>query len=558
MERKVTASLLIILATSAFAQFKHERVYSTFDNLPLTQQDTFNKGADRNGGFTHYGRFFNNSYDTTWGSWSGWALSNMQDDSTAGFMNQFSAKPGHGVSGTNHYMVANGQGAYIKLDKATEISGAYFTNSTYSYFDLLQGSGFSKKFGGDDGSDADYFKVQITSFLAGDSVTSVDFYLADYRDSDNSKDYIVNDWTYVDFDGSAYSDILIDSISFTFESSDNGMWGMNTPAYFCMDDFNALSSTDVYDYYELDEDTFDNGNGNQGGFNVNHLFFPNSYNSQWGSWSGWSMSSMYDDTTAGYGNQYSSIIRPEVLPVPNERWRGNNFHYVNSGARNEIRTPYKLQGEESLIFGLISLPTPVRFSITNSTYAYLDMLHGSGFSKKFGGEDGTDPDFFRLLVRSENNNGEVSKTDTIYLADYRFSDDSKDYILDKWVDAKIEACDKVTFELQSSDVGMWGMNTPAYFCLDLKQFEAASISDIKEDLVVSLYPNPTRGYINLKSEEPIENVKVFSLEGKEIENTGMTILRTNAEFNVRNVNSGVYFVQVTTSKGTVTKRFIKQ
>ena len=53
--------------------------------MPLSKADTFDNGADGAGGFTHYGRFFNNNYDTAWASWSGWALSNRTDDTTAGF-----------------------------------------------------------------------------------------------------------------------------------------------------------------------------------------------------------------------------------------------------------------------------------------------------------------------------------------------------------------------------------------------------------------------------------------------------------------------------------------
>ena len=67
MERKILALLALIATSFTFAQFPHTRVYSTFDNLPLTQSDTFNNGADRSGGFTHYGRFFNNEYDTPLG-----------------------------------------------------------------------------------------------------------------------------------------------------------------------------------------------------------------------------------------------------------------------------------------------------------------------------------------------------------------------------------------------------------------------------------------------------------------------------------------------------------
>ena len=109
------------------------------------------------------------------------------------------------------------------------------------------------------------------------------------------------------------------------------------------------------------------------------------------------------------------------------------------------------------------------FYVTNCTYAYLSMRDGDMFAKKFGGTTGNDPDYFKLLIWGEKQDG--SKTDTIefYLADFRSNDNSRDYIVKnwRWVDLnKLGKVKKLRFNLASSDVGSWGMNTPAYFCID--------------------------------------------------------------------------------------------
>ena len=67
---------------------------------------------------------------------------------------------------------------------------------------------------------------------------SVEFYLADYRFSDNSQDYIVTTWEWVDLTSLGN----VDSLVFNLSSSDNGTFGMNTPAFFCMDDFTTNNS----------------------------------------------------------------------------------------------------------------------------------------------------------------------------------------------------------------------------------------------------------------------------------------------------------------------------
>ncbi|MBO4549163.1 MAG: DUF4465 domain-containing protein, partial [Bacteroidaceae bacterium] len=58
-------------------------------------------------------------------------------------------------------------------------------------------------------------------------------YLADLRDEATA--YIINDWRYVDLSGLG----AVAKLGFELSSSDTGEWGMNTPGYFCFDDFGA-------------------------------------------------------------------------------------------------------------------------------------------------------------------------------------------------------------------------------------------------------------------------------------------------------------------------------
>jgi hypothetical protein len=128
-------------------------------------------------------------------------------------------------------------GAVTGEDYATTISGAYFTNTTYAYLSMLEGDSFAKQFGGVTGDDEDYFKLIIKGIdEMGEYTGTVDFYLADFRFEDNSLDYIVDEWTWVDL--TSLGDVI--GLEFSLESSDAGDWGMNTPAYFAMDDLNAV------------------------------------------------------------------------------------------------------------------------------------------------------------------------------------------------------------------------------------------------------------------------------------------------------------------------------
>jgi hypothetical protein len=61
----------------------------------------------------------------------------------------------------------------------------------------------------------------------------VDFYLADYR---SDEDYIINAWTWVDLTGLG----AVYGLEFSLSSSDNSDYGMNTPAYFAMDNLETV------------------------------------------------------------------------------------------------------------------------------------------------------------------------------------------------------------------------------------------------------------------------------------------------------------------------------
>lgn len=218
---------------------------STFEAFNLAPGNFLNNGGEDNG-FYNGALFFPNQYNSMYDSWSGWAISAAKDTLTPGFSNQYSAITGSGNEGSNTYAVSYAPfGSIIQpRNPGTPqvFNGIYITNSTYAYWSMKDGDSFAKKFGGEAGEDPDFFLVTIKKFRNGEkSLDSINVYLADYRDNDPAKDYIVKDWIYVDLSTLGEAD----SLHFSLSSSDNGIFGMNTPAYFCIDDvgINAITST---------------------------------------------------------------------------------------------------------------------------------------------------------------------------------------------------------------------------------------------------------------------------------------------------------------------------
>lgn len=168
-------------------------------------------------------------------AWNGWAISRLGDTDTRGFVNQYSSIAGTGSRDSKNFALSFGENNYIALspDSIPTLLGCHITNSTYAYWSMLEGDAFSKRFGGTSGTDPDFFKLTIRASLGGQlRVDSVEFYLADFRSPSPEDDYIVSEWTYLDLSNLGNADTLW----LTLSSSDQGIFGINTPLYFCLDD----------------------------------------------------------------------------------------------------------------------------------------------------------------------------------------------------------------------------------------------------------------------------------------------------------------------------------
>ena len=223
-------SALAILGISSSAQASY---VIDFEGLGLGA-DSSEIGANGSGSFKTGAVTFENVYNSQYGSWEGHAVSTYTDATTPGWANQFSAITGGGFGGSAHYglFYQNEYGSSnptIELPVSETIDGLYVTNTAYAYFSMLDGDQFAKQFAA-----GDFFKLTAEGFdTAGNSVGSLDFYLADFLDSSS---LILTDWTW--FDLSSLGPVK--SLDFSLSSSDNSFGYMNTPAYFAFDNMQLV------------------------------------------------------------------------------------------------------------------------------------------------------------------------------------------------------------------------------------------------------------------------------------------------------------------------------
>jgi hypothetical protein len=206
-----------------------------FENLTIGP-DSYWNGSDGSGDFTSGIATFPNFYDHNNFYWEGFSYSNRNDTVTSGYMNQYSIYDSKNNSNKFAVFYPPFFGVSpieFQNKQLIKVQSMKICNVTYAALSMLKGDDYAKKFGGETGNDPDFLKLEIFGLdVSGHVLDSLSFYLADYRFEINSKDYIVNKWTKVDLTKLG----AINQIAFKFESSDNSIWGINTPTYFCMDD----------------------------------------------------------------------------------------------------------------------------------------------------------------------------------------------------------------------------------------------------------------------------------------------------------------------------------
>lgn len=219
--------------------------FEAFSPAPFINNTSFSSG----------GVNFSNYYDAEYGSWFGFALSSATDTTTPGYGNQYSSITGGGAGGSPNYAVVCDGGSWgtpiVTLPAGKTFQSVKVTNTTYAYLAILNGDdgwGGVRQFGDLDKDDdlsgnqgePDSFTLTFTGYAGpngtGDITGTTTFALADYTFADNEADYVVNEWTEV-----ALSSLgAARSMTLALSSTDNGEYGINTPAYVALDDLQLV------------------------------------------------------------------------------------------------------------------------------------------------------------------------------------------------------------------------------------------------------------------------------------------------------------------------------
>ncbi len=298
----------------------------------------------------------------------------------------------------------------------------------------------------------------------------------------------------------------------------------------------ALNAQTSFDFESLaiPETGYWNGSDQSELFGDNEISFYNNYNSDWGSWSGFSFA--YDTITSD--SQYAAFANSEeghlfgIGYVPSD-WQSGTYDNI----------PIVCKFTKTIEIRSVD--------ITNSQKTADVIINGDS---DFGDPAFSEGDYFKILIESFYN-GESSGVVSFFLADYTAGNY---YVTDTWNTVNLSSLglsDSLKFNLVSTHTGSYGMNTPAYFCIDnVKYNYPASVNNLS-DTEISVYPNPTENNINV-SNISNSNIQISDISGKIV--FRKSYCNETENINLSNLKSGIYFITIENNNNIITEKFIKQ
>lgn len=211
---------------------KGAAVCADFDNLWLTPESYW-QGSSRKGSFISGTYLFENGYVPEWNYWHGFGYANRTITSFIQRSDQWNSAAGGGNNGSANYAVCYPTDGVIRVLNAEEdvIRGFYVTNNAWVVDAILNGDGYTT--GGF--RKGDHLRLTAIGKALDGTEKRLDFYLADYRGDNADNYYYLDTWQWFDLQPLG----AISELRFEMGSTRGNLYGMTTPMFFCMDDFNG-------------------------------------------------------------------------------------------------------------------------------------------------------------------------------------------------------------------------------------------------------------------------------------------------------------------------------
>ena len=427
--------------------------------------------------------------------------------------------------------------------------GMYVTTSPYVYYTTKDGYFVARPFT----EEGDYLKIIAHGVKEDYSETTTELTIAEFTNGEFSA---LEEWTW--FDLSSLGEVV--EIYFTMESTDvDPMWGMNTPGYFCMDRLTVSM--------EVEEDEFDGvmldltqpTNPETFAFNTTGEWTETYNDVDYTHWD--SQALRFSHLIGGPGSSYGGLAwngftvsknasNQATDYFPDSQWgcmaQGGIEAISNGTAIVNSERPYivanysswETQNSLSITFNDGNLYTLNGMYVTNSPYPYYTNIAGDDFSNGLTNEG----DYFKVIAHGVKADNTVETAEFI-LAEFKNGSLQQVTEWTWWDLSTLGTIKEVYFTMESTDVGQWGMNTPAYFCIDRIMASNPVESGIEESVVnnntTEIYYSANNIYVTTANATV---VKVYSVNGIEV--LSQMISEGTTSVSTATLANGIYVVKV--------------
>ena len=274
-------------------------------------------------------------------------------------------------------------------------------------------------------------------------------------------------------------------------------------------------------------------------FSIVHGSFAD-WNYWWGFTASNSVDNAFQANTLLY--QYSNMAKGGILLNEDGTIKLNEYGAPVTGKEMPYLVGYP---KSEMVFNTGKCYEMIGCYVNLNTYTFYTILYGDGFAMAF-----TQGDDLKLIIHGVDDK-ENEKTVEVSLASFNngFLSAATGWT---YVDlTPLGIVEELFFTMSSTDSGQFGMNTPAYFCLDklaVKEADQTGVNTLKDrNREVSISYDRGAGTINFDKE-------TFAIVYDSAGNALMTS-ENRKSINVEGLGSGIYIVKAITSSGeTISKK----
>ena len=103
-------------------------------------------------------------------------------------------------------------------------------------------------------------------------------------------------------------------------------------------------------------------------------------------------------------------------------------------------------------------------------------------------------------------------------------------------------------------IALYGVGKTSVSVVKRFNINDVSIAENEASDEISIYPNPARDFVNISGNDLINSVKVYNCLGMMVEE--IEVNANEAEINISDYNTGIYFVDVQTENGNIVKKVV--